>query len=185
MYIEKLGINKFRKKFSSVSAKNEHFYREKDWNFWGHPCSKAPITRKCCCPGQRRRESPQLEELHKWAETLRCISHHDWGKWYLPQGYHYTRWYVPERVNSGNPRFVQLLPAEQYCSVDGRYYSRLNNPDGIRKMNSRLLNKYKRKHIELAEAIGRDFSDGVHLSSYEFLSQYLIKKIKLLAENVN
>ena len=62
---------------------------------------------------------------------------------------------------------------------------RLNNPDGIRKMNSRLLNKYKRKHIELAEAIGRDFSDGVHLSSYEFLRQYLIKKIKLLAENVN
>ena len=62
---------------------------------------------------------------------------------------------------------------------------RLNNPDGICKMNSRLLNKYKRKHIELAEAIGCDFSVGVHLSSYEFLSQYLIKKIKLLAENVN
>ena len=49
---------------------------------------------------------------------------------------------------------------------------RLNNPKGIQKMNNRLLNKFKKKHIEFAEVVGNNFSDGVHLSSYEFLSEY-------------
>ena len=58
----------------------------------------------------------------------------------------------------------------------------VRDTEGIWKMNNRLLNKFK-KNIEFAEVVGNDFSDGVHLRSYEFLSKYLMMKIKLLTES--
>ena len=38
--------------------------------------------------------------------------------------------------------------------------------------------------MEFVETIGHDICDGLHLSSYETLSQYLRKKINL-AKNLN
>ena len=38
--------------------------------------------------------------------------------------------------------------------------------------------------MEFVEVIGHDIYDGLHLSSYKILSQYLMKK-KILAKNFN
>ena len=45
---------------------------------------------------------------------------------------------------------------------------RLNKPEEIRKMNNRLINKYKKKHIQFAEVVGNDFSDVVHSAHMSF-----------------
>ena len=58
---------------------------------------------------------------------------------------------------------------------------RLSNERGIHYTNSRLADKYKRRHIQLENAIKRqDFQDGVHLKCYKNISKLLMKKVAKL-----